>query len=801
MKHSGRNYNSRHVSASSKHSFQRHSSSAKSILIALVLVSGTRLLDKSALATTVRLVPATALEQSGYVRSDCEALEPQSGSETGAQVVLSYCIQGSSLYGSTHGEEIGFEEAVHRVLASYQGRSVRRPELAAIRDEITLIYLQQGFLTSWAESVTIQPDGTLVVSVVEGFIQTVCALGAANSCRPFEGTPYARYVSAYLDDIIKQRPINIKELDRRLRRLASDERFQTEKALFRLQIPSESFFDRLVTDQPTEDGTEAPVAPELQWEELRRQLENYRTFVPEPGASILEIDLQFRPEVEDSEARSNNAPFVPTNRVLEERRRDAFREYFGSDVRRSVVDPLQDPLRDPVVDPSLIRYSLHSLEMQEPSIRAAVVYIASEGDRVFISIETSQSPTVEIETITRFEVNIDDEEFQRQTIELDGGSSDSEDRTSNPLAEILEFFGLRQGNRVTRDELALEVRNLWSEIQNPRSESYLRYSAELYSLLIRPVEEVLKDQGIEVNTLLFVMENGLGLLPVAALYDAESGQFLAEKYKIGIIPNFSSLDLRPSHLERADILAMGASEFQDSNLYPPLNAVPLELEMIKRIWPDDRTVTDSLNSQFTLERLRNARRNYPYQIVHLATHASFLPGKPGDSNIQLWDTSLPLQERQIASLNWNQPPLELLVLSACQTALGDESAELGFAGLSLQSNVKSTLASLWYVSDLASLIYMMEFYRSLSAGVTKVEAVQTAQLAMLDDQRLRQNLRELRRVINELLLDEPRLRRFTESELQGLRRLQEAVGKEQEVIENFSHPFYWSSYTLVGSPW
>lgn len=789
MNHSGRNYSSRHVSTSPKHSFQRHFSLAKSILVALVLVGGTRLLDKSALATTVRLVPATALEQSGYVRSDCEALEPQSGSETGAQVVLSYCIQGSSLYGSTHGEEIGFEEAVHRVLAPYQGRSLRRPELAAIRDEITLIYLQQGFLTSWAESVTIQPDGTLVVSVVEGFIQTVCALGAANSCRPFEGTPYARYVSAYLDDIIKQRPINIEELDRQLRRLASDERFQTEKALFRLQIPSESFFDGLVTDQPTEDGTEAAVAPEFQWEELRRRLENYRTFVPEPGASILEIDLQFRPEVEDSEARSNNAPFVPTNQVLEGRRTSAFREYFGSGIRQAVVNP------------SLIRYSLHSLEMQEPSIRAAVVYIASEGDRVFISIETSQSPTVEIETITRFEINIDDEEFQGQTIELDGGGSGFANSTSNPLAGILGFFGLRQGNRVTRDELALEVRNLWSEIQNPRSENYLRYSAELYSLLIRPVEEVLKDQGIEVNTLLFVMENGLGLLPIAALYDAENSQFLAEKYKIGIIPNFGSLDLRASRLERGDVLAMGASEFQDSNLYPPLNAVPLELEMIKRIWRDDRTVTDGLNNQFTLENLRRARRNYPYQIVHLATHASFLPGKPGDSNIQLWDTSLPLQERQIASLNWNQPPLDLLVLSACQTALGDESAELGFAGLSLQSNVKSTLASLWYVSDLASLIYMMEFYRSLSAGVTKVEAVQTAQLAMLDDQRLRQNLRELRRVVNELLLDEPRLRRFTESELQGLRRLQEEVGKEQEVIERFSHPFYWSSYTLVGSPW
>ncbi|MCZ0902150.1 CHAT domain-containing protein, partial [Microcoleus sp. HI-ES] len=90
-----------------------------------------------------------------------------------------------------------------------------------------------------------------------------------------------------------------------------------------------------------------------------------------------------------------------------------------------------------------------------------------------------------------------------------------------------------------------------------------------------------------------------------------------------------------------------------------------------------------------------------YGIIHLATHAEFRPGTPNNSYIQFWDTQLGLD--QMRDLKWNNPPLELLVLSACRTALGDKEAELGFAGLALQSGAKSALASLWYVSDAGTL--------------------------------------------------------------------------------------------------
>jgi CHAT domain-containing protein len=378
---------------------------------------------------------------------------------------------------------------------------------------------------------------------------------------------------------------------------------------------------------------------------------------------------------------------------------------------------------------------------------------------------------------------------------------------------------LEAGDLVSKDELVLEVERFWREVQNPNSEDYLASADRLYDLLIRPIEEqftAINDslneadlkagRGMHINTLLFAMEGELGLLPIAALYDSQTRQFLAEKYRVGIIPGFQSLDIRPSNLNKADLLVMGTSEFTDPELFKPLSAVPIELQLLEGIWSQEgASQTKRLqNRNFTLANLRQQRRDYPYQIVHLATHTRFRRGRPSDSNIQLWDTSLPLDDLHIASLNWNNPPVDLLVLSACQTALGNPEAELGFAGLSLQAEVKSVLASLWTVSDLASLMYMMEFYRALRTGVTKAEAVQTTQRAMLDEQRMAQNLKELYFRIRSLEDDERYLEELTETEVSRLEELSVYIGNEQnraKVAVELTHPHYWSTYTLIGSPW
>jgi len=136
-------------------------------------------------------------------------------------------------------------------------------------------------------------------------------------------------------------------------------------------------------------------------------------------------------------------------------------------------------------------------------------------------------------------------------------------------------------------------------------------------------------------------------------------------------------------------------------------------------------------------------------------------------------------------LKWNNPPLELLVLSACRTAIGDKEAELGFAGLALQSGAKSAIASLWYVSDAGTLALMTEFYQYLKVSqpkdppIIKAEAMRLAQIAAIEGKVNIEN-GQLRTARGETFLP-PSI-----PQLEG---------------KNLSHPYYWAAFSIIGSPW
>ncbi len=147
-----------------------------------------------------------------------------------------------------------------------------------------------------------------------------------------------------------------------------------------------------------------------------------------------------------------------------------------------------------------------------------------------------------------------------------------------------------------------------------------------------------------------------------------------------MIPAFNLLDPRSTELRGAKVLAMGASKFEEQS---PLPAVPLELETIaKTLWQGEVL----LNQNFTLANLQTHRARFPYSIVHLATHADFAPGSISNSYIQFWDKRLSLN--RVRDLGLRSPPVQLLVLSACRTAVGNPQAELGFAGLAVMSGSK-----------------------------------------------------------------------------------------------------------------
>ena len=320
-----------------------------------------------------------------------------------------------------------------------------------------------------------------------------------------------------------------------------------------------------------------------------------------------------------------------------------------------------------------------------------------------------------------------------------------------------------------REQLLLTLRQFQVNLIRSRIRTQKTYqppAQQLYDWIIRPIEADLEQQGI--TTLLFSLDTGFRSFPVGALWDGE--RFLTEKYNSSLIPSMSLINTEHSNLKNAKILVMGASTFEEQN---PLPAVPIEANTILQLWQGQ----SFLNEAFTFLNLKNKRQESNFSLVHLATHADFQGGTSDNSYIQLWDQKLSLT--QLPLLNWGNPPVELLVLSACRTAIGNREAELGFAGLALQSGVKSAIASLWYVDDQGTLALMSQFYTDLKQTSIKAAALRQAQLEMIQG-RVRIENNQL--ITNERTIALPP--EFTELE-----------------NEDLSHPYYWAGFTVIGTPW
>ena len=319
----------------------------------------------------------------------------------------------------------------------------------------------------------------------------------------------------------------------------------------------------------------------------------------------------------------------------------------------------------------------------------------------------------------------------------------------------------------TREKFLATRQKFLNTVNNPiRLKAFLKPSQQLHEWLIKPLEKDL--QARDVNSLVLIMDEGWRSTPVAALHDGE--QFLIERYSISLMPSFALSSTPYQDLRNTPVLAMGAEEFTNQ---APLPAVPLELSLItQQLWQGETF----LNQDFTIDKLQEARETERFGILHLATHGVFNAGKPDNSFIYLGDKALSLND--LGKLNLDDPQINLLVLSACETALGDTSSELGFAGLSVLAGVKSALGSLWRVDDVATLGLMTSFYQKLKLAPVKAEALQEAQLAMMRG--------EVQLVGEDLVTPNGK---FPTAELSKFGD------------QDFVHPYYWSGFTMVGSPW
>ncbi|MEC4985823.1 MAG: CHAT domain-containing protein [Oscillatoria sp. PMC 1068.18] len=297
-----------------------------------------------------------------------------------------------------------------------------------------------------------------------------------------------------------------------------------------------------------------------------------------------------------------------------------------------------------------------------------------------------------------------------------------------------------------KTEIESTILKMFQALTNPRErrfiEKFLEPSQEIYNWLIRPIEKELKASGIK--TIVLVPDGRFRNIPIATLHDGE--KYLAETYSVATAPSLQLVDPKPLARENIQVLSGGLSEARQG--FSPLPGVEFELERIKAQVPTEILINES----FTEPNVNQQITEKAYPVVHLATHGEF-SSQVEDTFILTWNDKINIEDlRNLLKSDTKQiRPIELLVLSACQTAAGDDRAALGLAGVAVRAGARSTLASLWYVSDEGTSLLMTNFYRELTnPEISKAEALRRAQVQVLAE-------------------------------------------------EKFAHPYFWSAFVLVGN--
>lgn len=335
---------------------------------------------------------------------------------------------------------------------------------------------------------------------------------------------------------------------------------------------------------------------------------------------------------------------------------------------------------------------------------------------------------------------------------------------------------LRYPVAVTAQDLNQAIVDFGQALKDP--DSAIQTSAQqLYTWLIAPLAEQLEQADIE--SIIYAPDGALRYVPLAALYDGE--QYLAEQYAISYITAASLTDLNvpPPNSDRRLLAAAcaeceftidaGGTQFK----FPDLPFTELEVQTLA----EQVDGTDVLlNEAFNADALNNLAS---YDIVHLATHAAFVIGSPDESFI-VFGSGETINLRNIKR-EWTLDNAELVVLSACETAVGSTDLGTGIEILGLgyrieQAGAQATLASLWQVSDGGTQLLMQAFYEALQADMTKSEALQTAQRAMITGDAA------------------------GEGGDRGLGIVPRNNGGTRGAVNNtLAHPYYWAPFILIGN--
>lgn len=287
----------------------------------------------------------------------------------------------------------------------------------------------------------------------------------------------------------------------------------------------------------------------------------------------------------------------------------------------------------------------------------------------------------------------------------------------------------RYSANIGRKKLAILVNEFRSELEvDTGTTRYLSLGKELYDYLIKPIEDELA--YTRANTLVFVPDGPLRTIPISALYDGE--RFLVEKVSVAVTPGLTLTEISKRD-EKPAVFAGGLSEARQG--FSKLPAVDGELAMLK----ESASASIIKNELFTEAAVNQTLSESDFSIAHFATHGEFSSDYSKsflltyDGKFTMSELERSLVERKLLGKG---NALELLVLSACKTAVGDERAALGLAGVAIQSGAASALASLWYISDAATSELITEFYHSLlHKDLSKSESLRNAQIKLINDKK------------------------------------------------------------------
>lgn len=278
----------------------------------------------------------------------------------------------------------------------------------------------------------------------------------------------------------------------------------------------------------------------------------------------------------------------------------------------------------------------------------------------------------------------------------------------------------RVASPVTADQLSEEVRGFRVRLQDRTSRDYLAFSQQLYQWMLKPLEQDLA--AAKIDTLVFVPDGPLRTIPLAALHDGQ--QFLIKRFAVAVTPGMDLTDLRPIDRSKARMLSVGITEaVQD---FPALPHVKDELDAVKALYRG----TSLIDKAFRVPTMRTELQEQPYSIVHIASHG-VVASDVNASFLLTYDDKITMNQlsQLIGMFQFRKTSLDLLTLSACETAIGDDRAALGLAGVAVKAGARSAFASLWLIDDQATSQLVREFYQQLKNPLmSKAAALQQAQL-------------------------------------------------------------------------